>query len=214
MEEKIMMAKHERCMYIKGLSLISTGLAIFTIVLVIFSLELWVSGYLKYECEVNNITYPTKIPYLSNTSGISMDAANNNWHDCECGNYCVEWEPCITLFASIPKTDSIREIKNDYFRPQKCTFMDNDCESYSHNNNYSMVLHEVEKKVNSYMNSKIDCFWNGEDDYFYLEYDKTNLYFVFALLVIIVVGFIITFIVIYRKIPVIPNNDKNISYEV
>lgn len=202
MEEKISMAKHKRSLYMRGLVLLSLGCLTFTLVLVFFSLELWVSGYLKYDCEVNNITYPEKIPYIGNT--------NNNWNKCD----CEAWEPCITLFASVSKSESIREIKNDYFHPQKCTFMDNDCECCSHNNNYSIVLLEVEKKVTSYMNSKIDCFWDGKDDYFYLDYDKTNLYFVFAFLLAIVLGFTITFIIIYRKMPVIPNRDMNANYNV
>ena len=194
-------AKEKRQQYIQYLSFTAGTCVIFTIVLIFISLELWVSGFLKYECEIKNITYPDNIPKINIT--------NNNWNECDCGNYCVEWEPCIKLYAtpSIAQSDSVYEVKNEYFHPRTCTFMDNNCESYFNSNNYSMVLYEVKKKVSSYVNSSIECYWNGEDDYVYLDYNKINLYFAFALILIIVIGIMVTFFILCKKIPVIPNND-------
>ena len=115
-------------------------------------------NYKQHKCHINRVEYPTSLPTVNNTVG---------WERCDCGKRCVTWSPCINIFTNVSNDVFVRP--KFYEIDEKCTFHDMQCPN---GEDVTVIIQELEsaaQKYNEYFNKTIDCYYDSDINYIFLE---------------------------------------------
>ena len=111
-----MVSKNNCCVIIT--TFITILLGIFIITNIFIPLAKY-NEFDEYECKVDKVIYPTKLPSTDNMVG---------WTPCNCGKYCSSYTPCIDIYVNINNSSKSYQAFNNFLTHNtKCTFYDHKC---------------------------------------------------------------------------------------
>ena len=111
------------------------------------------SSYKENTCFIDRIEYPKNIPTLEN---------HTNWIQCDCGQRCISWIPCIKIYSNI----SSEFIRQNYYYPNSLCSFSNNC-----------IYEETPQTINAYLNNSLkiyDQYINKNISCFYDPYETIN----------------------------------------
>jgi hypothetical protein len=108
------------------------------------------NSYKENICFIDRIDYPTNIPTLEN---------HNNWIQCDCGQRCISWIPCIKLYSNI----SSEFIRQNYYYPNSLCSFSNNCIYEETPQTINTYLNNSLKMYDQYINKNISCFYDEND---------------------------------------------------
>ena len=114
--------------------------------------------YDRHSCQVERIIYPTELPTPGNTTG---------WAECDCGKRCVTWSPCITIYTNVSSEVFARE--EFYNTGGQCTFHDDECPDGEDITRLRQELIDALAIADQYENQTIDCYYDDDVRYIFLE---------------------------------------------
>ena len=114
--------------------------------------------YHQRVCKVENIVYPTDIPDHGNTTG---------WARCDCGKRCLSWSPCVQIYTNVSDEAILRQ--KFYDTMGECSFHDDYCPNGEDIRNIRLMLDEAREIFEQYDNRTLNCYYNDDVDYIFME---------------------------------------------